>query len=34
MTIEALVALGGVALVVMLIIIKCYIFFISPEDDK
>jgi len=34
MTFEALIVLGGVALVVMVIIIKCYIFFISPDDDK
>jgi len=32
MTFEALIALGGVALVVILIIIKCYTFFISTDD--
>ena len=34
MTIEALIALGGVALVVIYIFSKCYTFFINPDDDK
>ena len=34
MTFEALLVLGGVALVVMLIIVKCYTFFTNHDDDK
>jgi len=30
---EALIALGGVALVVLLIIIKCYTFFFNSDDE-
>jgi hypothetical protein len=34
MTFEALIALGGVALVVIFIFSKCYTFFIGPDDEK
>jgi len=34
MAFEALLALGGVALVVMLIIAKCYTFFTNHDDDN
>jgi len=34
MTFEALIALGGVAGVVIFIFIKCYTFFTNHDDDK
>jgi len=34
MSFESLIALGGVAFVVMLIIGKCITFFTSHDDDK
>ena len=34
MTIEALIALGGVALVVIYIFTKCYTFFTGSDDEK
>jgi len=33
MSFEALIVLGGVALVVMVIIIKCYTLFINTDDE-
>jgi len=34
MTFEAVIALGGVAGIVIYIFAKCYAFFIGPDDEK